>query len=256
MWVSLCSFADAQVFVEDGKVSLSVSPGETVTGKLTLHNTSDKNVDMRVYWEDFEYKPPFDGSKDFLPKGSTDHSSADWVNFSTNTLMFGPFAKRTVSYSINVPDQFDKGHYGVLFFENESIEAQGHKGLSVVTRVGCLFFIEPAKKDKSITLNNFQFSKTAFTSSFTNLGNVILIPDGTFYIIDQGGSVFDRGAIEKIYLPPGESAPYSLEFNRDLDPGLYTIVMTIDLDDDNIAVREIDFKKNSQLDFNIIEIRD
>ncbi len=112
--ISISSTVHAQVFLEDGKVKLSVSPGENVAGKLTLHNTSDKDVNMKVYWEDFVYKPPYDGSKEFLPKGTSSQSAADWVNVTNQTLMFGPFAKRTVSYTVNVPEDIRQGHYGVL----------------------------------------------------------------------------------------------------------------------------------------------
>lgn len=254
--INMNSNVYAQVFLEDGKVKLSVSPGENVAGKLILHNTSDKDVNMKVYWEDFVYKPPYDGSKEFLPRGTGSHSAADWVNVTTKTLMFGPFAKRTVSYSVNVPDDIRQGHYGVLFFENETTRLDSAKGVNIVTRVGCLFFIEPEMKIKKSVLKDFQFSGRKLTASFTNLGNVIVIPDGTFYVIDQDGMVFDRGEIAKIYLPPDQTADYPLTLNRDLDPGVYTLVMTISLEDDDVFVKEIDFEKKYPSGFNIIEIRD
>ena len=105
-------------------------------------------------------------------------------------------------------------------------------------------------------MKNFRFSEKELIADFTNQGNVVLIPDGTFYIIDQEGMVFDRGAIKKIYLPPGKTGEYKLTFNRDLDPGLYTLVMTIGLEEDDVLVKEIDFKKSYPSDFNIVEIRD
>lgn len=254
--IGISSAAYAQVFLEDGKVKLSVAPGENIAGKLVLHNTSDGDVNMRVYWEDFAYQPPYDGSKEFLPKGTSANSAADWVNITTQTLMFGPFAKRTISYTVNVPDDIREGHYGVLFFENEAIQMDGTKGVNIVTRVGCLFFIEPERSVRKVELKGFQFTGSGLTASFTNLGNVIVIPDGTFYVIDQDGNVFDRGEIPKIYLPPDKTTDYSLVLNRDLDPGAYTLVMTVALEDDNVFVREIDFEKSYPSGFNIIEIRD
>ena len=256
LFISISSISTAQVFLEDGKVKLSVTPGETIAGKLTLHNTLDQDVIMRVYWEDFVYKAPYDGSKDFLPRGTGSYSAVNWVNISTKTLMFGPFAKRTISYSINVPDDIRQGHYGVLFFENAEKQIDSTRGVNIVTRVGCLFFIEPQEKIKKIDLKDFKFTGKKLTASFTNLGNVILIPDGTFYVIDQDGMVFDRGEISKIYLPPDKTADYGLTLNRDLDPGIYTLVMTVTLEDDDIFVKEIDFEKSYSSGFNIIAIRD
>jgi hypothetical protein len=175
---------------------------------------------------------------------------------SSNTLAFGPYAKRTISYSVNVPERFDKGHYGVLFFEKEGAQIDAKTRLNVVTRVGCLFFIEPKGKVKKADIKNFELTAKGLSADFTNQGNVILIPDGTFYIIDEEGTVGDRGEIGKIYLPPQQTADYTLAFNRDLDPGAYTLVMTITLEDGDVLVKEIDFQKSDPSTFKIIEIRD
>lgn len=256
MFTCACASARAQVLLEEGKIKLNVTPGENIAGKLMLHNTSDQNVNMKVYWEDFVYTPPFDGSKKFLPKGTTDHSIAGWVNVPMRTLIFAPYAKKTVSYSINVPDDIRMGHHGVLFFEKESFEVESTKGLNVVTRVGCLFFIEPVNKSKRVNMTNFRFTGKELTADFSNQGDVVLIPDGIFYIIDQEGMVYDRGEINKIYLPPGETGEYKMAFNQGLNSGFYTLVMTVDLDDDDVLVKEIDFRKSGSFDFNIVEIRD
>jgi hypothetical protein len=252
----ICSPAESKVFLEEGKVKLSVSPGENIAGELKLHNTSNQTIEMRVYWEDFIYTPPYDGSKEFLTKGTTDHSIADWVNVSNETLTFAPFASRSVPYMINVAGDIRQGHQGVLFFEQEEIKAQGSKGLNVLTRVGCLFFIEPKSKVKKAEIKNFRFFDNELTAEFTNQGNVILIPDGTYYVINDDGMVYDRGQMKKIYLPPDKTADYPIVFNQDLDPGTYTLVMTVDLDEGDVLVKEIDFKKIYPSGFNIIEIRD
>jgi len=253
---AVCPLAGAQVFLEEGKVKLDVIPGENIAGKLTLHNTSDRDVDMKVYWEDFVYKPPFDGSKEFLPKGTSGYSAAEWINVSSRTLMFGPFAKRTVSYSVNVPEDITKGHYGVLFFEKEGAEIEAKTGLNVVTRVGCLFFIEPRDKIKKADIGNFRFSENDLTADFINRGNVILVPEGTYYVINDEGMAFDRGEAAKIYLPPDQTAEYALALNGDLAPGSYTLVLTVTLEDDDVLVKEIDFNKSYSSGLNIIEIRD
>jgi len=255
-FLSFCIPANAQIFLEDGKIEHDVTPGENIAGKLTLHNTSDRSESVKVYWEDFDYKPPFDGSKEFLPRGTSDTSISDWVNVSFRTLTLGPHSSKTISYTINVPEELRYGHQGVLFFESAAIEAKGEKGLSIISRIGCLFFIEPKNKSIKAGIENFRFGDKELTGDFTNHGNVILIPDGTFYVINQEGFVFDRGQIKKIYLPPDKTADYSLTFNRDLDPGAYTLVMTVAMKDDNVLVKEIDFEKNYPSGFKIIEIRD
>lgn len=57
--------AEAQLFIGEGKVSLAVSGGERIYKTLTVYNNSGEAFPVKVYWEDFEYQPPFDGSKIF-----------------------------------------------------------------------------------------------------------------------------------------------------------------------------------------------
>jgi hypothetical protein len=254
--ICACASAQAQVLLEEGKVRVNVVADENIDGKLTVHNTSDAQISLKVYWEDFVYKAPFDGSKNFLPKGTSDYSLASWVNVPTQTLQVPPFSKRNVPYLINVPEDIAQGHYGVLFFEKTMSEETPSKGMNIISRAGCLFFVEPKNKAKRIELDNFRFAEKGLTADFTSRGNVIIIPDGTFYIIDEGGMVFDRGEIKKIYLPPGETADYTLAFNDGLASGTYTLVMTLDLDDGDVAVREIDFTKSGSSDHKVLTVRE
>ncbi len=254
--ICACASAQAQVLLEEGKIRVNVVPNENVDGKLTVHNTSDVDINMKVYWEDFVYKPPYDGSKDFLPQGTSGHSLASWVNVPTRTLELPPFSKRNIPYIINVPEDIAQGHYGVLFFEKVMPTETPEKGMNIISRAGCLFFVEPKNKAKQIKLDNFRFSEKELTADLTNQGNTTIIPDGTFYVIDEGGMVYDRGEIKKVYLPPGKTADYTLMFNADLALGTYTLVMTLDLDDDDVAVREIDFTKSGPLDHKVLTVRE
>ncbi len=251
-----CVPAWAQVLLEEGKIRTNVTPGENITGKVTVHNTSDAPVSMKVYWEDFAYKSPYDGSKEFLPKGTTDHSLASWVNVPVSVLDLPPFSKKDVAYMANVPEDLDRGHYGVLFFEKANESQSPEMGMNIISRAGCLFFIEPKNKIKRIRLDNFRFTGKELAVDLTNQGNVIIIPNGTFYVIDQEGMVYDRGEIKKVYLPPDKTADYILTFNADMDPGTYTLVMTLDLDDNDVAVREIDFRKSYPSDYTVLTVRE
>ena len=54
----LTAEAHAQLFLEQGKITLTVSGGDHLNGSMLIHNTSSDKVDIKVYWEDFEYKAP------------------------------------------------------------------------------------------------------------------------------------------------------------------------------------------------------
>ncbi|HBR13990.1 MAG TPA: hypothetical protein DD723_00395 [Candidatus Omnitrophica bacterium] len=179
-----------------------------------------------------------------------------WINFSPKEFALPPFGKKTIAYTINVPKDARGGYYGVLFFEKDAEEMSGKKGLNVVTRVGSLFFLETQDRSKMATLENVTMTLHTVRGSFTNKGNVILIPDGIFYILDEQGLVVDRGEAEKIYLPPAETAEYSMSFSPELPVGRYTMVMTMDLEDGDVMVKEIDFEKMSSAELRVLKTRD
>ena len=89
----------------------------------------------------------------------------------------------------------------MLFFERSSSESLNHEEVTLVTRVGCLFFIEPKDKNKKAVLQDIGLKANSLTASFVNQGNVILIPHTTYYIMQDGGLVLLRGDTENCMFP-------------------------------------------------------
>jgi len=231
--------AHAQFFLEQAKVSLEVSGGEHRNGTLLIHNTISDPADVRVYWEDFEYKAPYDGTKKFLAAGLVPASASKWVAFSPQVFTMPGFGQQSIDYTVSVPSQIQEGHYGVLFFEKTTNPLKGETGLSVVTRIGCLFFIEPKDKIKKAVLQDIGLKSGSVTAGFVNQGNVILIPHTTYYIMQEGGLVLLRGDAGKRYVPPGASAPIEIPLKKKLDQGHYTLVVNSDLEEGDVVVKEI-----------------
>ena len=248
--------AFAQIFIEEAKVNLSIKPAETAVGSIIVHNTSDRNLPLKAYWEDFLYQPPYSGEKKFLPVGTTQYSCGRWVNFSPQEFTLPPYGEKKIEYVVSPPKDIKGGYYGVLFFENAESEMKKVTGIQIVTRVGSLFFLESSDKIKKAKLENFSFEGDELKGSFTNTGNVILIPHGVFYIMNEENVVGDRGEIKNMYLPPEETAAFSLTVAKNLSPGKYTIVITFDLQEGDSAVTEIDFSKEGTSRYKIIGIRD
>jgi hypothetical protein len=99
----LTGAARAQLFLEDGKVVLAVSGGDHLTGSLLIHNTSADPAEIKVYWEDFEYRPPYDGTKNFLPAGTAPASASQWVSFSPQVFTMPGFGQQKIDYAVTVP---------------------------------------------------------------------------------------------------------------------------------------------------------
>ena len=235
----LATDANAQLFLEQGKVVIAVSPGEHSSGSLLIHNTSSDKSIVKVYWEDFEYKTPYDGTKEFLPAGTAPGSASQWVIFSPQVFTLAAFGRQKIDYTVTVPSTIKEGHYGVLFFERSSDPLNSDTGVTLVTRVGCLFFIEPKEKNKKADLQNMGIKDSSFTTTFVNQGNVVLIPHTTYYIMEGEGVVLIRGEAKKLYVPPGASASLEIPLKKKFKPGQYTLVVNSDLEDGDVVVKEI-----------------
>ena len=231
--------ARAQVFLEQAKVNLDVSGSEHRNGTLLIHNTSAVAVDIKVYWEDFKYKKPYDGSKTFLPAGTAPGSASQWITFSPQEFTLPAYGQQNIQYTVSVPDTIQEGHYGVLFFERTSSGMLNNEAVSLVTRIGCLFFIEPKNKIKNAVMQNVALKPNKLTVDFVNQGNIILIPHTTYYMMQDGGMVLLRGDAKKLYVPAGAQATVEVPLKDKLKQGNYTLVVNSDLDEGDVVVKEI-----------------
>jgi hypothetical protein len=248
--------AQAQFFLEQGKVSLAVSAGERTTNSFVISNTTDQSIAVRTYWEDFDYKPPYDGSKAFLPAGTGTFSASGWVEYSPGEFTLPPYGKQTIDYVVTVPASLDGGHYGVLFFERAGDPIKDATGVQIVTRVGSLFFFEPKDAPKKAEVVNIKAVDGKITGDFVNQCQVILIPKMTYYVMDPDGLVADRGEVKKLYVPPGATGSWEIALPAGLSAGQFTLVLNTDLEGGTVVVKEIDFVKDAAGSLLLGTIRD
>ncbi|MEI8012856.1 MAG: hypothetical protein WCI27_10340 [Candidatus Omnitrophota bacterium] len=248
--------ASAQFFIEGGKESLAVAGGDRISKSIIIHNTSSEGHTIRAYWEDFKYDPPFDGTKSFSPSGTGERSLGKWISFSPTEFTVPPFSQQKVNYTLVVPDDIDSGHYGVLFFEKVGDPVRVETGMQIITRVGSLFFVEPKDAVKKAEFQNIVLSEGKLKFSFYNHSAVVLIPDITYYFMDDQGVVADRGDIKKLYLPPDTAGAFDIDLPETLTAHVYTLVVNADLGDNNTVVKEIEISKDLSDKFTISTMRD
>ncbi|MEI6437821.1 MAG: hypothetical protein WCO69_03610 [Candidatus Omnitrophota bacterium] len=235
---------------------LSVSGGDRISKTITVDNNSKDEMDIRVYWEDFQYQAPYDGSKKFLPAGTGMGSASGWIQYMPQEFKIPPSGKQKIDYTINVPAQVEGGHYGVLFFEKSTGAATDVTGVRIVTRIGCLFFIEAKNKAKKAQVGDIAVAGGDLTGTLTNAGDVVLIPRITYYVMDESGMVADRGELGRLYIPPGESAPWKLPLPKELAAGRYSLMVNADLEEGDIAVKDITLQKSSSGEFTVEKVQD
>ena len=234
------SGAQAQLLIEKSRVEQTVRPGTTIADTMVVHNRSSEPVAVKIYWQDFNYVSPYNGTKEFLPPGTSPYSMNGWVTFSPQQMVIPAQSKKEVDYTIKVPADAVGGHYGVLFFEQGAVKAMNATGVNIVTRLGALFFIDSTNRSKKLDSSDLKEADGTFSGSMRNEGNVYLFPKGQYYVMNSEGLVLDRGKLDKIYLPPKAEASYSFKPKK-MDPGHYTLVLTFDLDEGDSLTREADF---------------
>lgn len=246
--------AIAQLIVEQGKVKTIVAAGETVAGHIVLHNSTNQPIDVSVYLEDFEYIPPFDGTKKFFPAGATDRSVAQWFSFQPKTLQLPPYGKKNINYTAAVPPDASGGYYGVLFFEraDKQVLTRGSVGVQLIARVGSLLFFETADSVKKMAIDDLKLDSGRLNARLMNRGNINLVAKCFFYILDPDGVPVDRAESQTYYLNEGATSDFSIDFTDRLSAGRYTAVLTFDLEDGISQVHEFDFSVTAGGDFNLI----
>ena len=224
------------VNLDKTKIRLSIAPGKVKTGSIMVENNSAEPKSVRIYTEDWTYIPPFDGSKDFQPAGTTKFSCAQWISYEPADLTLGPFAKQQVNYSVRVPDGAQGGHYAVLFFEN-FVGKPGSEGVgvNVAVRMACLFYVEVDDGLKrEMSLGDLSVTKNGqkplqLSLKLANTGNTDITCGGTFDIMDATGMVYGRGDLSQAYMFPGDPGTVAGSWSLPLKQGSYSLVLTLDI---------------------------
>ncbi len=227
--------------INKSKIRLLIAPGKAEYGEIIVENQSPEPRSMRVYLSDWEYLPPADGTKEFLPVNSTPLSCASWISFSPVEFTLDPFSKQKIDYSVKVPESASGGYYAALFFESVFAKAgtpnEGMQvGMNLVIRIATLFYadIEGSVKRTAI-IENLSFKKETSAGpysiglDFRNTGNVDITAGGAFYIMNNEGMVISRGALNDVYTFPGSSAKFAATLKDNLPKGKYDLVFTVDL---------------------------
>lgn len=252
----ISSPVSAQLVLDKRDIKLEVKSGEETSGSITVSNPSNTDVTIKAYFEDLIYTPPYLGSLILAPLDSNPRSCGKWITIPTPMFLVPAKGKQEVGYSIKVPKEAKGGYYAVLLFEKSASPISGEKGIGITERAGCIFSLETADKVRKSKIDDIIVGEDAIQGSFSNLGNVILISQGTFYIMGKDGLVADRGVVNKYYLPPGEKVPFTIKVSDKVLPGKYTLVINVDMEEGKTLIKEVDFSKDKTGSLKILAQRD
>lgn len=257
--LSLSIPAFAQIKLDKYQVRADVTAGEVVRGTIAVENISNEGIIVKVYPQDFVFLQPFDGRKEVRDLGSTSYSCGQWITTSLNSFAIPPKGKQNIDYTIKVPEAKKGGYYAVLFFERTAAAGKGaaESGLGIMLRIGCSFYLETKDKKKEIKVEDVAAIEGGIKGKFLNSGDVTLISDSSYYVMDEKGTIFNKGPVrKKFYLPSAESVPFSINIDKNLSRGNYTLVINFNLEGGGSLVKEIDFLKEKSGNIGTLKVKD
>ena len=241
IFISLISFrGDSYAFslnVSPPSFKATVEPGGSTSGTITVMNTSDEDIGINIYAQDWLYKS--DGSKSFHAAGTTPLSCAKWIRLFPKKFQVEAHGKMAVQYTINVPEDAKGGYYAVIFSESVPLGDEGLEGEMTVRfagRLGTVVYLETKGKSsrkasiESLSITPPQSNRPLeMTLSYKNNGNVWIGAEGSLNIMDGEGNIFGRKGFGPVNTLPGDTTETKVEWLGDLEEGVYYAVVTLDI---------------------------
>ncbi len=236
IFVSLifCAFKGTVSYAANNGISISPSIGDVVITEndksipltFEVSNNSDKDQEIGLFVVDFYsvkqgYLPGDFGKLNLkLSESSKKYSLKDFITFDKNEVTLSPKSKAVVGISVENNDKLSPGgHYGavVAFIKSQEIGNGLENGNVLVDQyLSSLIFLKKLGGEVyDVRLDKTNFTTSLFklpgsiVSSFSNKGNVHVVPRGLVQIYDPRGKVVYKGSLNL------ESSTILPELSRD-----------------------------------------
>jgi hypothetical protein len=174
--------------------TISLLPGQTTTGQLTVINDGDTSINYQIYATDYRVSGE-DYKGNFVNTGSgPDLSAVSWFVLPQGTFTVGPRQQSSFNYLVRVPKGAAiGGHYAAIFVQTVAPPATGTY-ISRIERLGVIFYMAiGGNLTQSGGLSSFQLPWLQFTSPVVN----------NFAIRNSGNVHFLAQAQSQLYTPFG-----------------------------------------------------
>lgn len=223
----------------------ALEPSETKEGKVDVANNLGEPLEIKIY--------PVDAltTKDgaFAPKAE-DSKGVDvgaWITLAESEISLGPYETKTIDFSVEVPENAEVGdHMGAIIVQGKKPPELEGSGLRITTRVGVRMYITvPGDIVRELEFNDFtwniQDGKVAFYLTFTNKGNIRIVPKGEIKIRDAAGKEIGSIKIPEREVFPKSTITVPVEWTETPASGKFIAVASVTYGADGILTRTIKF---------------
>ncbi|MCP4523324.1 MAG: hypothetical protein GY828_03830 [Candidatus Gracilibacteria bacterium] len=136
------------------KYEINVEPGDHITHTATLFNKGDQSLDIYVSKAEFQSDGQ-SGQPKIVEYNPADNTIGSWITLHTTNFIIDPstitndgkkkYGETQVSFDILIPsDATPGGHYGAVFFENDSTSASIGSNVAINVDYGVILLINVA----------------------------------------------------------------------------------------------------------------
>ncbi|MFO0781632.1 MAG: hypothetical protein U0524_01940 [Candidatus Saccharimonadales bacterium] len=176
-------------------VKLSAKPGQTVQTELRMKNRGTEPELIKVGLMKFGATGE-NGQPNLFDLTPRDNYSS-WVSFSPSQFVAEPNVWKTVTMTINVPDDAELGYYMAVTFSRANQTAD-KKSTNYKGAVATLVLLDAggnANRDMELlsftaTKKLYEYLPATFDIKLRNKGNIYISPTGNIFI-EKGGKVVD-----------------------------------------------------------------
>jgi len=227
------------------KIELSVIPGETKTGIITVDNKGSAVANIAVDITDVGIES--DGNVTFPQGGTLPYSCEPWLLVNPEQFSLSQGSSQQVRYTLKTPPQAKGTYLASIFFQTKPERQPMATGSAISARVGSLLIVNvTGTGNKSAELISLEARKskngkqTQVELGIRNKGNVLLRPTGTIEIKSESGWTVDKVDfnIEKQAVLPFSERLYPVAISPNVEPGAYRLIATIDYGGRELLVGE------------------
>ncbi len=258
IFFSVTALTFAQILPDKRIIKLEVVAGKELTDSIIIENVSNRDVTIKIYPEDLVFHAPFTSSAktEYLPLGSNKYSCGKWMTFYPDTILISKKDSQKITYSINVPKDAKGGYWGLIIYENAGSVPTNHAGAGLSVRLACPIFLETTDRIRKVSVKDISVSTDSIKGYFTNQGNVLLRGKCNYYVMNNESVVSDRGDIAGYNIPPGEKAPFTINFGKQIQQGKLTLFINFDLGVGASLIKEIEFLRDKAGNIKNLKIKE
>ena len=174
--------------------------GQTIETKISIFNTDNREKTYYLRTLSFSAKNGQEGVPEFVPADVSDSELANWISFSSRSVLIPARANREIPFFVAIPSDISSGGYqAAVLVSDAPSEAVASSGATLQASIATLIFLTVEGQNLAkADLVDFTSTKQgrpalsaagSFSYRIQNQGNVYIQPEGTVVVKDVFGRV-------------------------------------------------------------------